>query len=173
MKNLFLFLLLLTLSAKLYAQENEPRTIKNDEELAGLWSLVAVENTQADGSTSLPYGNEPVGLLVLDKSGTYAIQILKASRPKVMAGDKNKATPEENAALVQGNNSHFGTYTVDKIKRTITFRVTHAFYTNWEGTVQERFYTLVNNELKYIVTNTTNGGSITAAVVWKKIASNP
>ncbi|WP_254413285.1 lipocalin-like domain-containing protein [Dyadobacter diqingensis] len=173
MKNLFLFLLLLTLSAKLYAQENEPRTIKNDEELVGLWSLVDVENTQADGSTSLPYGNEPVGLLVLDKSGTYAIQILKASRPKVMAGDKNKATPEENAALVQGNNSHFGTYTVDKIKRTITFRVTHAFYPNWEGTVQERFYTLANNELKYIVTNTTNGGSITAAVVWKKIASNP
>jgi hypothetical protein len=127
------------------------------------------KNAGPDGSKTLPYGSAPKGLLIFDKDGTYAIQILKESRPRVTAGDKNKATPEENAALVQGNNSHFGTYAVDKNRKTITFHVENAFYPNWEGTVQERFYSIADNELKYIVTQTTNGGAITAAVVWKRI----
>jgi hypothetical protein len=146
--------------------ENLPEKIR--KQFTGAWSLVAVENTNADGSKTLPYGENPAGLLVFSANGDYAIQILKAVRPKVAANDKNKATPEENAALVQGNNSHFGTYSVDTKNQTITFNVLHAFYPNWEGTVQVRSYTLANDELSYVVTNTTNGGAITAKVVWKK-----
>lgn len=138
------------------------------KEFVGTWSLVAVENTNADGSKTLPYGESPIGLLVFTNTGDYAIQILKSVRPKVAANDKNKATNDENAALVQGNNSHFGKYTVDWMKYTITFNVQHAFYPNWEGTIQVRSYTLEDDILSYVVTHTTNGGSITAKVVWKK-----
>lgn len=151
------------------AQKASDKPINKNDKLIGLWSLVAVENTNPDGSKTLPYGPNPQGLLVFDVSGSYAIQILKAIRPQVAAGDKNKATPEENAALVQGNNSHFGKYSMDEVKQIVTFQVEHAFYPNWEGTIQERFYTLSNNELKYIVTHTTNGGAVTAAVIWKKM----
>lgn len=136
--------------------------------LSGIWTLVSVENTQADGSKTLPYGKEPVGMLVFNDDGSYAIQILKASRPKVAANDKNKATPDENAALVQGNNSHFGRYKVNDENSTVSFYIDHAFYPNWEGTVQERTYTLEGDLLKYAVTNTTNGGAITATVVWRR-----
>jgi len=165
-KLLFLTLLSITIS-KLSAQSYKTQDIKN-EDLIGIWSLVAVENTNPDGSKTLPYGEKPKGMLVLEENGNYAIQILKASRPKVVAGDKNKATPEENAALVQGNNSHFGTYALNDKLHTITFRVETAFYPNWEGTVQERSYTLKDDELKYTVTNTTNGGAVTASVVWRR-----
>ncbi len=137
-------------------------------QFVGTWSLVAVENINPDSSKTLPYGISPQGLLVFEPNGDYAIQILKAVRPKVVANDKNKATPEENATLVQGNNSHFGKYSVDENKYTITFKVEHAFYPNWEGTVQERTYTLESNVLRYVVTHTTNGGAITAVVVWKR-----
>lgn len=167
MKKLFIFVLLLGFGSKIQAQNSNIKSIEN-ETLTGTWSLVAVENVNPDGSKSLPYGENPNGLLIFDKSGFYAIQILKALRPKVAAGDKNKATPEENSALVQGNNSHFGLYSIETTGHTITFHVEHAFYPNWEGTTQERFYTLKDNELKYIVTNTTNGGAVTAAVVWRK-----
>ena len=136
--------------------------------LTGVWSLVAVENINPDGSKVLPYGEQPCGMLVFEPNGDYAIQILKAVRPKVAANDKNKATPAENAALVQGNNSHFGTYTVDEGKHTITFKVAHAFYPNWEGAAQQRSYTLHNDTLRYVVTQTTNGGPATAVVVWKR-----
>lgn len=136
--------------------------------LAGVWSLVSVENIDREGGKTFPYGERPEGMLVFASNGDYAIQILKAARPKVKANDKNKATPEENAALVQGNNSHFGTFSVDKEQRIIRFNIAHAFYPNWEGTVQERSYVLENNMLRYVVTQTTNGGTVTAVVVWKR-----
>lgn len=163
-----------TLFTALQAQDNRDLLSPEIERrFVGTWSLVAVENTNGDGSKTLPYGENPVGMLVLTDAGEYAIQILKAVRPKVAANDKNKATPEENAALVQGNNSHFGTYAVDETKHTITFNVQYAFYPNWEGGVQVRSYLLENNVLTYVVTNTTNGGAITAKVIWKKIFKNP
>ena len=150
-------------------QAQDVRLPKNErKQFVGTWSLVTVENTNADGSKTFPYGENPVGLLVFTDTDDYAIQILKAIRPKVAAGDKNKATPDENAGLVQGNNSHFGTYAVDTAKHSITFNVQHAFYPNWEGNVQVRSYTLENNVLSYVVTHTTNGGAITATVVWRK-----
>jgi hypothetical protein len=141
---------------------------KIKKQLVGAWSLVTVENKNADGSRTLPYGENPKGMLIFESNGDYAIQILKAVRPKIAANDKNKGTAEENAALVKGNNSHFGTYSIDEIKKIITFNVLYAFYPNWEGDIQERSYTLENNVLKYVVTHTTNGGDITAVVVWKK-----
>jgi hypothetical protein len=168
MKKLILLSGFLIMMLNVFAEKPQNTTIPDSTELTGVWTLVAVENINPDGSKTLPYGILPKGLLILDKSGNYAIQILKASRPKVAAGDKNKATPEENAALVQGNNSHFGSFKVNKTSKTITFHVEDAFYPNWEGTIQERTYTLSNNELKYVVTNTTNGGNITAVVIWKR-----
>lgn len=158
MKTILTFFIALTTWASANAQNS----------LIGTWTLVAVENILPDSSRTLPYGANPKGLLVFDAQGNYAIQILKAIRPPVAANDKNKATAEENAALVQGNNSHFGTYSVDPAKHLLTFHIERAFYPNWEGTIQERSYTLTGSELRYIVTNTTNGGAITALVVWQR-----
>jgi len=50
----------------------------------------------------------------------------------------------------------------------ITFDVRHAFYPNWEGHLQIRAYTLKDNELTYVVNNTTSGGAVKARVVWRK-----
>ncbi|MCF0054908.1 lipocalin-like domain-containing protein [Dyadobacter sp. CY356] len=168
MKKLISITVLLLTATQIFADKPRQYLIPDSVEVIGLWTLVAVENINPDGSKTLPYGISPKGLLVFDKTGNYAIQILKASRPKVSAGDKNKATPEENAALVQGNNSHFGTYTINKESKTITFQIENAFYPNWEGTIQKRVYTLSDNELKYVVTQTTNGGDVTAVVIWKR-----
>ena len=111
-----------------------------------------------------------LALLIFDTDGNYAIQILKANRPKVVSGDKNKCTPGENAALVQGSNSHFGKYYVDEASKTITFTIQHASFPNWEGTEQKRLYTYTGNQIKYVVTNTTQGGqSVIAEVAWKRL----
>ncbi|MDF0716304.1 lipocalin-like domain-containing protein [Muricauda sp. 334s03] len=161
----FLFIFLFAFQFTM-AQNALPKKMKT--QFVGTWSLVAIENTNADGSKTFPYGEKPEGLLFFTENGEYAIQILKAERPKVKANDKSRATPEENVALVKGGNSHFGTYSVDATNHTIKFNVEHAFYPNWEGVEQIRSYTLKNGLLSYIVTNTTNGGAITAKVVWKK-----
>lgn len=161
MRKTFLFIAAIVLFQCAKAQ-------RSNGDLVGVWSLVSVENIDHEGGKNFPYGAQPQGMLVFTSSGDYAIQILKAARPRVAANDKNKATPEENAALVQGNNSHFGSFSVDEEQHSIRFNIEHAFYPNWEGTVQERSYVLTHNMLKYVVTQTTNGGTVTAVVVWKR-----
>ncbi|MXO06379.1 lipocalin-like domain-containing protein [Flavobacterium sp. HBTb2-11-1] len=161
MKNAILILLLLILNS-INAQK------KTD--FSGSWTLVSVENTNSDGTKTLPYDTNPKGFLFFDEKGNYAIQIYKDKRAKIASGDKNKCTPEENAAIVQGSNSHFGEYEIDETNKTITFKIKTASFPNWEGTIQKRSYTFTNNEIKYAVTNTTQGGkSVTAEVVWKKL----
>ena len=140
-----------------------------DNQFVGSWKLVSIDNISADGTRVRPYGENPKGLLMFDASGNYAIQILKAVRAKIVSGDKNKCTPEENAAIVQGTNSHFGTYSVDETNKSITFSIINASFPNWEGTQQVRSYTYNGSALKYVVTHTTQGGeAVTAEVVWKR-----
>lgn len=163
MKNLIYIIFILFFSV-IYGQKP---TIQIQNQLIGVWTLVLVENINEAGSKTKPYGDHPVGNLIFTDTN-YAIQILKTNRPKIVANDKDKATPEEYKALVQGNNSHFGTYIIDQDKKKITFNIKHAFYPNWEGTQQIRSYLLDHDTLTYRVTNTTNGGSISAIVKWKK-----
>ena len=160
---LFLFLALNTAIAQQTKQAMK-------SEILGSWTLVSVENRNSDGTKNLPYDVNPKGILFFDKKGNYAIEIYKNERPKIISGDKNKCTHEENASIVQGSNTHFGEYELDDTNKTITFKIKTASFPNWEGTIQRRSYTFLNNELKYVVTNTTQGGkSVTAEVVWKKL----
>ena len=143
---------------------------KSSNDLVGPWSLVSIDNIYPDGTRVHPYGEHPDGLLMFDREGNYAIQILKASRPKIASGDKNNCTPEEYASIVKGTNSHYGTYQVNPERNTITFNIAHASFPNWEGTVQVRSFTLANDQIKYVVNHTTQGGqSVIAEVVWRKL----
>ena len=167
MKNSIIMLfLLLGLNT---ANAQKTKQIKNAE-ILGSWTLVSVENINSDGTKNLPYDVNPRGILFFDEKGNYAIEIYKNERPKIISGDKNKCTPQENASIVQGSNAHFGEYEIDETNKIITFKIKTASFPNWEGTIQKRSYTFLNNELKYVVTNTTQGGkSVTAEVVWKKL----
>ncbi len=161
MKNTVLIILLLIANSMSAQKKNE---------LLGSWTLVSVENINSDGTKNLPYDVNPKGFLFFDEQGNYAIQIYKNQRAKIVSGDKNKCTPEENAAIVQGSNAHFGVYEINEADQMIIFHIKTASFPNWEETTQKRSYSLTNNELKYMVTNTTQGGkSVTAKVVWKKL----
>jgi hypothetical protein len=163
---LILFCTVTIVSAQTKTNSNKPLK----EQLIGTWALVSVDNIYPDSSRVHPYGENPKGMLVFDERSNYAIQIYKAVRPKIASGDKNVCTPEESAALIQGSNSHFGKYTVDEAKHTITFKVDHASFPNWEGTDQERTYIYTGNEIRYVVTHTTQGGkAVVAEVVWRRL----
>lgn len=137
--------------------------------LVGSWSLVSIANIYPDNSRVYPYGENPKGLLIFDANGNYAVQIVKAERSKVASGDKNNCTAEENTALVQGSNSHFGKFELDEKNKIIVFKIESASFPNWEGTTQKRSYIYTENQIKYVVTNTTQGGqSVIAEVVWRK-----
>ena len=137
--------------------------------IKGTWKLVSVENIYPDGDKVYPYGDHPKGLLIFDADGNYALQIFKAVRIMVASGDKNKCTAEENAALVQGSNSHFGKYSIDEAGQTVTFDIAYASFPNWNANRQKRSYSYKGDRFKYTVTNTTQGGgSVMAQVTWER-----
>lgn len=179
MKKIFLLLFVLIAAQAIYTQKTigggkQPKdksATENriKEQLIGTWSLVLVDNILPDGTRTKPYGENPQGLLIFDKNGNYSLQILRADRTKVASNDKTKATAEENKTLVLGSNSHFGKYSVNPSNQTITFKIEHAFFPNWEGTEQIRPFTLTAKEFRYTVPNTTNGTGVSGEVVWKRV----
>ncbi len=72
--------------------------------------------------------------------------------------------------MVQGSNAHYGSYSVNVAARQITFSIQNASFPSWEGTRQERRYTYEDGALRYVVTQTTQGGqSVVAEVSWRKL----
>ncbi len=136
--------------------------------LAGAWTLVRVDNVMPDGTRTQPYGPDPRGLLVFTSGGRYALQILRAERPRFASGDKGKGTAAENQAAVIGSNSHFGRYAIDDAGQTVTFRIEHAFFPNWNGTEQKRAFRIAGDALTYTVPVTTAGAGATAEVEWRR-----
>jgi hypothetical protein len=137
--------------------------------IAGTYSLVLVDNLLADGSRVHLYGDHPYGILIFDTKGNYSLQIVSEGRPKFASADKSKGTDEENRLAIQGCNAHFGTYSIDSIKHTITFDIHHASFPNWENTKQVRPFEFDGKMFKYTVPAPTTGGSVTGEVVWKRV----
>ncbi len=142
---------------------------QSPDAIAGTYSLVLVDNLLADGSRVHLYGDHPHGILILDTKGNYSLQIVSEGRPKFTSGDKSKGSDQENRLAIQGCNAHFGTYSIDSLKRTITFNINHASFPNWENTKQVRPFEFDGKVFKYTVPAPTTGGSVTGEVVWKRV----
>jgi len=153
------------MSSAIYAQNDVMKP-----NIAGTYTLLLVDNIKPDGSRIHLYGDAPKGILMFDAAGNYSLQILSATRPKFGSGDKSKGTDDENRRAIQGSNTHFGRYSVDAAKHTITFMIDHASFPNWEGTTQVRPFEFDGKVFKYTVPSPTTGGAVTGEVVWKKVA---
>jgi hypothetical protein len=135
--------------------------------LVGTWTLVAADVVRPDGTRARDYGEAPKGLLIIDSSGRYSLQIFNSSRPRFAAGDKAKATSDEYRAAVMGSSTHFGTISVDADKQVFVLTPEGASYPNQEGTPQKRAYELNADELSYKVAPRPDG-SIPISV-WRRL----
>jgi hypothetical protein len=117
------------------------------EQLIGHWTLVSVK-TERDGKTTEPFGPNPKGLFIFDRSGRYVVLQFRADLPKFTSNSRDKGTPEENKAVVHGSSVHFGTYTVNDKEGSYSLRIEAATFPNWVGVDQKRFFSISEDELK-------------------------
>ena len=117
----------------------------------GTWTLTAADVIKTDGTRTEDYGPRPRGLAVFTADGRYVVTIFRAERLKFASNDKLRGSPEESKDASLGMSTHFGTYTVDPAKGTITFHITSASFPNWDGTTQVRQFTLAADELTWRV----------------------
>jgi hypothetical protein len=140
-------------------------TAADVKSLAGSYSFVSVTQTSPSGEKTEPFGPKPVGMTLFGADGRYVSTVMKPGLPKFAANTRNKATPEEMKAVVEGNISHYGKYTIEG--DMINFHIEHASFPNWDGTTQKRKFKIEGDVLKYHVPAASAGG--TAEVVLRRV----
>lgn len=124
----------------------------------GAWELVSYVSTAADGSKTENFGATPIGSATFDDKGNFAIIIVKSGLPKFASGNREKGTPEENMAVVQGSIAYFGKYSLGE--GGFVFNIAGATLPNWIGTTQKRGAQMPSaNELTLINASASGGGS--------------
>jgi hypothetical protein len=123
----------------------------------------------SDGSRTTNYGAHPAGLMIVDRSGRYSIQIFRPGRPQFRLGNKTEGEANEYRAAVLGSSTHFGRVAVDPVKRQLVFDVQASSFPNWEGKRQVRDYTYSDGVLSYAVPASASGNGTIAYSVWRKV----
>jgi hypothetical protein len=135
--------------------------------LVGSWALIAADVLHADGTRTHDYGGAPKGLLLIDATGRYSLQIFKSERLRFVSGDKKAGTNAEYAAAAMGSSTHFGSIRIDPNAKSLTFKIEAASFPNWEGTQQRRSYELNGDDLSYCVPARPDGGIPIS--VWRRM----
>ena len=119
--------------------------------LVGSWRLTAADKILPDGSRVADYGTDPRGIAIFTADGHYVVEIFRSDRLKFASGDRAKGTPEEYKDAVLSTSCHFGTYTVDVAKGTITFHLERASYPNSDETTRVNSFALEGDQLSWHV----------------------
>lgn len=125
--------------------------------IVGTWILVGAHKVLPDGTTLPDYGLNPHGQAIFTSDGYYSVQIYRAERLKFASGDKFKGTLEEYKDASLSSSVHFGRYSVDPVKRTITFNIDRNSVPNLDDTTAVRPYELTGDELTWRVTARQDG----------------
>jgi len=137
--------------------------------LTGTWVMDSAYEIRADGTRTTNYGEHPNGLLMVDSSGQYSIQIFRPGRPKFASGVKAKGQPEEYRDASLGSSTHFGKVAVDAAGHQLTFDIDASSFPNWEGKRQVRDYTYADGVLTYAVPAKASGNGTIAYSVWRRV----
>jgi hypothetical protein len=119
--------------------------------IVGTWILTKAEKLLPDGTRVSDYGENPHGLVIFTSDGYYSVQIYRADRLKFSAADKLKGTPEEYKQATLSTSVHFGRYSMDPVKHTITFQIDRSSFPNQDDTTQVRPYEMNGDELSWKV----------------------
>jgi hypothetical protein len=133
-----------TLAVSLSAMAKTPSIV-------GTWILTGAEKLLPDGQRLADYGPNPHGLIVFTADGYYSVQIYRAERVKFAAADRLKGTPDEYKQTFLSMSVHFGRYSLDTTKHTITFNVDRSSFPNQDDTTQVRPYEMKGDELSWKV----------------------
>lgn len=125
--------------------------IAQDNSIVGTWILTKAEKVMPDGTRVPDYGPNPHGQAIFTADGHYSVQIYRETRLKFASGDKFKGTLEEYKDASLGSSVHFGRYTVDPVKHTITFEIDRSSVANLDDTTAVRPFELNGDELTWRV----------------------
>ncbi|OJH34923.1 lipocalin-like domain-containing protein [Cystobacter ferrugineus] len=141
------------------------------DRLVGTWQLISVEGHLPDGSRDHPYGQNPLGVLMYDRPGNMAVQIMGRNRPPFKSADLKGGSAQETKNALDGVAVYFGTYETEEQTDTVLHHITGSVFPNWIGSVQRRKATVEGNRLILRTEPLLMGGSESVVVLeWQRLA---
>lgn len=161
-------MLLLFLGVVLLAGDTVAQQKSLKEQLVGTWNLVSSHNVRNDGSKIDVYGPNANGILIYTSDGYFALVNTRSDLPKFASNSRDRGTPEEYKAVVQGSIAYFGTYSVNEADKVIAAQIEGSTFPNAiGGPDQKRIITsLTANELRFTNPAATSGATL--ELVWKR-----
>jgi hypothetical protein len=140
----------------------------SNQTLVGTWQLVSFTYRDAEGRTTYPIGEAPVGFLTYTAGGHMTVQMGHAVRPSLTTEDWENAPDAEIAAAARGYFAYCGPYELRAGE--VVHRVAYCLMPNWMGGEQVRAVTLVGDTLTLSTPpGPFGGGRQTAAAVWRRM----
>jgi polyisoprenoid-binding protein YceI len=140
MKKLLLFATFIVTALPALAQSNS---------IVGTWVLAGADKLLPNGKQVADYGSDPHGIAIFTSDGRYTIEIFRSDRKKFASNDRAAGTPDEYKQAILSTSVHFGRYTVDAQKSTITFKVDRSSFPNWDDTTRVSTYKLTGDTLTW------------------------
>jgi hypothetical protein len=139
-------------------------------QLPGTWELESrVDMTGSGERRPEPsLGEDPIALLIYDRSGHFAAQFMK--RDRSISVPDGPAAGQNNSRAQGGYDAYFGTYTVDDEQGTVTQRLLGALSKENVGAVLTRGMRVVGDKLVIrLQTTSVDGVSVTRTLTWRRV----
>ncbi len=138
------------------------------DQLMGTWRPVSIQSERSDGTRRDNFGPHPSGILIFDRTGHFALQVVNPDLPKHTSADRFRMTPEEYATIVKGGIAYSGTYSVDEAKRTFTIVLERSMFELWHD--RTLAFEIKGDELSYSLPPLEMAGvKVTNHLVWKRV----
>ena len=122
--------------------------LKASSPLVGTWGLISMDRHFDDGRVEPHMGEDPSGRLVYDEAGRMIVYLAGRDRAQFVSSVRSTATPQELKNAFDTQISYFGTYSLDEEAGTVTHHIESAWYPNWSGGQQIRFFELEGDRIR-------------------------
>jgi hypothetical protein len=152
------------------AQDDPAVTRALSATLPGTWQLQSRIDVTASGERrpEPSLGENPLALLIYDRSGNFAAQFMRLDRSVVVPDGPSLA--KNNSRAQGGYDAYFGTYTVDDEKRTVTQHLRGALSRENVGAVLTRAMDVQGDTLIIrLDTTAADGEPVTRTLTWQRV----
>ena len=138
--------------------------------LPGTWQLQSRVDVTASGERrpEPSLGEDPVALLIYDRSGHFAAQFMRRDRSVMIPDGPGGA--KNNSRAQGGYDAYFGTYTIDDANATVTQTLLAALSPENVGSVLTRAMEVRDDTLVIrLQTTVADGTEVTRTLTWQRV----
>jgi hypothetical protein len=146
-------------------------TLPLSSDLPGTWLLQSRIDVALDGKRHPDplLGEDPVALLIYDRTGHFAAQFMKRDRSGAMQAAPESA--KNNTQAQAGYDAYFGTYSVDDAAGTVTQTLMGSLSPRNVGMVLTRAMEVRGDTLSIkLETTAADGTPVVRTLTWKRVS---